>query len=69
MLELDLLLLPFFDDCFDNLTDEQQADFERLLIEPDPLIFQWLLDIEQPDDPGLAAICRAIKDHKINSHA
>jgi antitoxin CptB len=64
MKELELLLLPFFDEQFDTLTPELQADFERLLHEPDPFLYHWLLGMEQHPDPELDAMCKRIKEYQ-----
>lgn len=55
MLELDLLLLPFFDDVFSELNADEQAVFVRLLEQDDPDLLQWFsqkgtsLDLELQD--------------------
>ena len=41
MLELDLLLLPFFDEVFSELNADEQAVFVRLLEQDDPDLLQW----------------------------
>ena len=55
MLELDLLLLPFFDEVFNELNADEQAVFVRLLEQDDPDLLQWFsqkgtsLDLELQD--------------------
>ena len=55
MLELDLLLLPFFDEVFSELNADEQAVFVRLLEQDDPDLLQWFsqngtsLDLELQD--------------------
>lgn len=46
MLELDLILLPFFEDTFDQLTAPEQSDFEALLTCPDQDLYAWLLNFQ-----------------------
>lgn len=41
MLELDLLLLPFYDEVFASLDDTDQAVFIRLLEQDDPDLLSW----------------------------
>lgn len=51
MLELDLLLERFMAEGYDNLTPEQLAIFKRLLEEPDPDLFAWLMGASEPSLP------------------
>lgn len=55
MLELDLLLLPFFEQHFDSLTPDEQALFPGLLEQSDPVLFAWLMGHEvcEPQFAGL----------------
>ncbi|MBL6689206.1 MAG: succinate dehydrogenase assembly factor 2 [Pseudomonadales bacterium] len=62
MLELDLLLLPYFDEVFDSLPDDEQAIFVRLLEQDDPDLLQWFSRKGVPDDPELAALVERILD-------
>ncbi len=51
MLELDLLLERFMAEGYDSLTPEQLAIFKRLLEEPDPDLFAWLMGASEPSLP------------------
>lgn len=62
MLELDLLLLPFFDNYFNQLTGQQQQDFERLLSFQDPELYSWFIGSESPQDKALMQLVQIIKD-------
>lgn len=62
MLELDLLLLPYFDEVFDSLPDDEQSIFVRLLDQDDPDLLQWFSRKGVPDDPELAALVERILD-------
>ena len=62
MLELDLLLLPYFDEVFDSLPDDEQAIFVRLLEQDDPDLLQWFSRKGVADDPELAALVERILD-------
>ena len=61
MLELDLMLLPFVEKRFRDLTPQKQADYIGLLECEDTQIFQWLLGAERPEDEKLLGIVDDIK--------
>ena len=61
MLELDAILQPFFEKHFCSLTNEQQADFERLLTSSDQALLSWFIGSDQPQDPRLLAMVVEIK--------
>jgi antitoxin CptB len=46
MLELDLILLPFFETQFANLSLAEQGDFEALLGSFDQDLYAWLLNFQ-----------------------
>lgn len=48
MLELDLLLQPYFEKHFQSLTPVQQATFVRFLESTDPDLYSWLLGYSEP---------------------
>lgn len=50
MLELDLLLLPFYESKFTQLSPPLQQAFITLLEEPDPDIYNWFLGAKEPPD-------------------
>ncbi|WP_088332342.1 succinate dehydrogenase assembly factor 2 [Lacimicrobium sp. SS2-24] len=60
MLELDVLLLPFLEQAFDELSDEQKETFERLLTCDDPDLFAWVMGHRTCDDPELSAMVNII---------
>jgi antitoxin CptB len=62
MLELDLLLLPFFDEVFAELESDEQQAFIKLLEQEDPELFRWFSRKGEPDDPALAALVEKILD-------
>jgi antitoxin CptB len=62
MLELDLLLLPFFENHFSTLSAEQQGHFVQLLDCTDPELFSWLMGHSSPEQPELAALVRIIRN-------
>lgn len=60
MLELDVLFMPFVEEAFDNLSDEQKLTFERLLTCDDPDLFAWFMGHEKCEDPELAAMVELV---------
>lgn len=60
MLELDVLLMPFVRDAFDNLPEQQQLIFERLLTCDDPDLFAWFMGHQSCSDPELAEMVEHI---------
>ena len=63
MLELDLILLPFFENQFDQLSKVQQQAFEALLEEPDQDIYAQVLNFQPCSDPKFSEILDAIRHH------
>lgn len=63
MLELDLILIPFFDTCFDALSQENKQHFEHLLTYPDPELYALLLGAQTMDDESLKPLVELIKRH------
>ena len=62
MLELDLLLLPFFDEVFAELESDQQQAFIKLLEQDDPDLWDWFSRKSKSRDPELAALVERILD-------
>jgi antitoxin CptB len=56
MLELDLVLLPFVENCFPSLSDEDKARYVRMLECEDQDMFAWFLKRETPEDKEVAHI-------------
>lgn len=56
MLELDVLFAPFVEEAYDELSDEQQATFRRLLTCDDPDLFSWFMGHSQCPDAELAGM-------------
>ena len=52
MLELDLLLIPFFEQNYDNLNDDEKVTFVHLLEIEDPTLYQWFIARQQPQEPA-----------------
>lgn len=62
MRELDLILIPYFKQCYHTLTAAQQADFIYLLEQADQDLWLWLRGGVIPDDPRLVTLVQIIKD-------
>ena len=60
MLELDLLLLPFFDEVFHSLPGPEQEVFIRLLEEEDQDLLRWFLRKGQAYDAELQAMVERV---------
>ena len=56
MLELDLLLQPFVDNHYDNLSDDDKAQFHQFLELEDQQLFQWLIHKDQASDTNMQRI-------------
>ena len=60
MLELDLLLLSFFDNYYLDLSVSDQVVFEQLLSYQDPDLYQMLIKRKPVDDPILHVLIENI---------
>ena len=61
MAEVELQLLPFFEQCFLRLPRKDQEAYARLLEADDWQINDWLRGGCAPDDPSLSGIVRRIR--------
>ncbi|MBN7798184.1 succinate dehydrogenase assembly factor 2 [Parahaliea mediterranea] len=64
MLELDLVLEPFVNDCYPRLDERDRQRYRRLMECEDQELFAWFLRREEPEDAELAAIVRQVLEHK-----
>ena len=62
MLELDVLLLPFLEEAYADLDEDDKSRFRRLLECEDQDMFVWFMQRAEPDDPDLKRIVRMILD-------
>ncbi|AZQ83337.1 succinate dehydrogenase assembly factor 2 family protein [Colwellia sp. Arc7-635] len=60
MLELDVLFMPFVEEAYDDLSVENKAIFERLLVCQDPELFAWFMGHEICEDKELNAMVQFI---------
>lgn len=56
MLELDLLLLPFLEQCFDELGIGEQEIYEQLLKSEDQDLFAWLMAAKNSDQHAFSSL-------------
>lgn len=56
MLELDLILVPFVENCFKGLDEKNRQRYINLLEGEDTDLFFWFLGRGQPEDPELRCI-------------
>ena len=62
MLELDVLLVPFLKEAYDDLSDDDKARYKRLLDCEDTDMFAWFMQKGEPEDPDLKRIVKIILD-------
>ena len=62
MLELDVLLVPFLQEAYPTLDEEDQARYRQLLECEDQDMFGWFMQRNEPEDPDLKRIVRMILD-------
>ncbi len=62
MLELDVLLMPFVEQAFDDLDEDQQLIFERLLTSDDPDLYAWFMGHQPCHDEDLRGMVKLILD-------
>jgi len=63
MLELDVLLLPFAQQEYPSLPEEDQVSYQKLLEREDPDLFTWFMEHTTPDDPELIRIVNLVLEH------
>ncbi|SHO57134.1 FAD assembly factor SdhE [Vibrio quintilis] len=56
MLELDVVIMAFYDECFDKLKESEQRDFVSLLECDDPDLFSWIMGHTRSDNLSHASI-------------
>jgi antitoxin CptB len=60
MLELDLILGPFVEQCYEDLSEPDKQLLERLMLSEDQDLFSWFLQRVEPDDEELQDIVKQI---------
>ncbi|MCW8196451.1 succinate dehydrogenase assembly factor 2 [Proteobacteria bacterium 005FR1] len=61
MLELDLVLLPFVENVFAGLPEEDKDRYWKLLDQEDQDLFAWLLRRGEPEDEDLRRIVEIVR--------
>lgn len=62
--EMDLLLGPFADSCLDGLEPAVLDEYEDLLEQPEPDVYDWILErAAPPAGAGAAILARIIAFH------
>lgn len=64
MLELDLLLVPFAQEIFIELTLQEQLLYEKFLSEEDQDLFAWLMGTATPQNNQYQSIIAKILAHR-----
>jgi len=64
MLELDLMLLPFLEQKFQDLNASDQSLFEELLACQDQDLYRWLVTKEKPSDDRFVHLIQIIRNAK-----
>jgi len=60
MLELDLLLLPFLEEVYKDLSDSDQGAYEKLLEQDDPDLLEWFSQKSVPEEEDLKRLVHMI---------
>jgi antitoxin CptB len=63
MLELDLILIPFYQHCYASLACQQQQQFEQLLACTDVELYAWLTGRGEPEQAEFQTITQLIRDY------
>lgn len=61
MLELDLVLLPFVENVYPTISEEDKARFWALLDQEDQDLFVWFMKRQDPEDEELLKIVEIIR--------
>jgi antitoxin CptB len=61
MLELDMMLLAFVDNAYDESSDITKRNFKALLKSSDQQLYSWLIGQELPDDPRFQDLILVIR--------
>lgn len=61
MLELDLILMPFLENVYPNLSPDDQISYQRLLEEQDQDMYAWFMRREDPVNTELQRIVDIIR--------
>lgn len=62
MRELDKMIMPFYQNHFDSLTEAQQQAFVEMLTYPDPELFRWVMHQLPAPTPAITAIIELMRE-------
>jgi antitoxin CptB len=62
MLELDVILMPFLEQYFSSLNDDNQLAFSQLLEQADPDIYTWVMGFGQCKQENLKEVIGIIRE-------
>lgn len=68
MLELDLFLVPFFENRYDTLSADEQQLFSEMLCHTDPELLGWFMGHDQAAIPAIQEIVVKIREFKRQNH-
>lgn len=63
MLELDLLLGRFMEQGYEELSSTQMQVFKRILEEPDPDLYSWLMGYAVPENETFKTFVQWFREH------
>ncbi|MFT6733624.1 MAG: antitoxin CptB [Polaribacter sp.] len=61
MLELDVILIPFLNEHFEELNDDLKEIFTELLKESDPDLYTWIMGFGQCENVNFKPIIQIIR--------
>ncbi len=62
MLELDVILIPFLEQHYSQLNQQNQHHFAQLLAEADPDLYTWIMGYGKSNNLKLQGIVEVIRD-------
>ena len=68
MLELDKVIMPFYKQCFDGLSEHKKEVFIRLLSSTDLQLFSWFFNNGEINDPELREMVLEIQQKLSLTH-
>ena len=66
MLELDVIIMPFYEECFDSLNEQEQQEFSSLLECSDHELFTWIMKPGQSDAPAHLNMVNKLVSHNLS---
>lgn len=63
MLELDVLLLPFTENCYSGLSEEDKTQYKRLIDCEDQDLFNWFMEKSTSPDAEIQRMIHVVLDY------